>query len=276
MELFDQIEESTLFIKNQLSFLPDFGVILGTGLNDLADNFENVTEIPYDDIPHFPTTTVKGHKNKLVIGMWKGLRVIVMAGRFHYYEGYSMEQVTFPVRVLKTLGIRLLVISNAAGSTNENINAGDLVFIKDHISFHHDNPLRGKNDDRLGPRFPDMSNTYNRELNQKALDLAHSMGVPAHEGVYVGLPGPNLETPAEYKFINLIGGDVVGMSTIPEVLVAKHMSLPVFVVSVATNQSIPIQNLKPVTIDEVISISKKTEPSLSNIVYKILEDFIAS
>jgi purine-nucleoside phosphorylase len=195
-----------------------------------------------------------------------------MAGRFHYYEGYSMQEVTFPVRVLQGLGIERLFISNAAGSVNPNIQAGDLVFIKDHINLHAENPLRGENDERLGPRFPDMLQTYDRELNTRALSIASAAGIRAHEGVYLGLQGPNLETPAEYNFAHIIGADVVGMSTIPEVLVARHMSLPVFVASVATNKCYPISEIRPTTVADVIAVANAAAGQLTQIVKALIRE----
>ena len=269
--LFDQIQEATTFIREKTSFEPEFGIILGTGLGKLTNEIEVEIEIPYNDIPHFPVSTVKSHKGKLVFGTLAGKKIVAMAGRFHYYEGYSMTQVTFPVRVLKFLGIKSLIISNAAGSTNQHIFAGDIVFVKDHISFHAENPLRGANDERLGPRFPDMLHAYNRTWNTLALKIAADNNIRAHEGVYVGLQGPNLETPAEYQFINRIGGDLVGMSTVPEVLVAQHMELPVFVLSVATNKCFPIEDIRPTTGDDVIAVAEGVEPKMTLIVKELMQ-----
>lgn len=270
--LYQQIQEAVAFIQSKVQLKAEFGIILGTGLGNLTEEIEIVAEIDYSEIPHFPVSTVKSHKSKLIFGHLAGKAVVAMAGRFHYYEGYSMKQVTFPIRVLKYLGIRVLFISNAAGSTNQHIYAGDIVFVKDHINFHAENPLRGENDDRLGPRFPDMLGTYNRAWNQMALEVAGKNNIRAHEGVYVGLQGPNLETPAEYRFINIIGGDLVGMSTIPEVLVAKHMELPVFVVSVATNKCYPIEDIRPTTGDDVIKVAQESEPKMTLIVKALIQE----
>ncbi len=269
--LYDQIQEATTYIQQQTNFAPQFGIVLGTGLGNLTEEIEVEKEISYGDIPHFPVSTVKSHKGKLVFGTLAGKKVVAMAGRFHYYEGYSMKQVTFPIRVLKFLGIQSLFISNAAGSTNQHIFAGDIVFIKDHINLHAENPLRGENDARLGPRFPDMLHTYNREWNALALKIASENNIRAHEGVYVGLQGPNLETPAEYQFVNRIGGDLVGMSTVPEVLVAQHMELPVFVISVATNKCFPLEDIRPTTGDDVIKVAEGVEPKMTLIVKELMQ-----
>ena len=212
MELFDQIQEALAYIKNRTDFQPQYGIILGTGLGNLTDEIKIESEIPYGEIPHFPTSTVQSHEGKLIFGHFAGKPIVAMAGRFHFYEGYTMKQVTFPVRILKALNVKTLFISNAAGSTNANINTGDIVVIRDHINLQPENPLRGHNDERLGPRFPDMLFTYDRELINRSITIAEEQGVTLHTGVYVGLQGPNLETPAEYNFINTIGGDVVGIA----------------------------------------------------------------
>ncbi len=272
MNLLEQINEAIAHIKSQTDFQPEFGLVLGTGLGSLANEIEVVACFDYADLPHFPVSTVESHKGQLILGDLAGKKVVAMAGRFHYYEGYSMQQVTFPIRVMKYLGIQQLIISNAVGSTNAEYETGDIVFIKDHINFHAENPLRGKNDDRIGPRFPDMMFTYDRSMNTRALAIAAQQGIRAHEGVYFGWQGPNLETPAEYRFINIIGGDVVGMSTVPEVLVAKHMELPVFVISVVSNKCFPIENLTPTTLNEVIEVVEQTTPKVQLLVKELLKD----
>ncbi|MEM9992369.1 MAG: purine-nucleoside phosphorylase, partial [Bacteroidota bacterium] len=226
----------------------------------------------YIDIPHFPSSTVKSHQGRLVFGYLAGQAIVAMAGRFHYYEGYTMQQVTFPVRVLKFLGIEQLFISNAAGGTNATIETGDLVILKDHINLQPDNPLRGENDERLGPRFPDMLHTYDKELRMRALTLAKTHSIRVHEGIYVALPGPNLETPAEYRYINLMGGDVVGMSTVPEVLVARHMNLTVLVISVVSNQCFPVEDLTTTSIDEVIAAVEGVAPKLELLIEALLAE----
>jgi len=268
--LYEQIQESVKYIRSQTDFEAHFGIILGTGLGNLTDEINIVTEIPYKDIPHFPISTVQSHKGKLVFGHLNGQAIIAMAGRFHYYEGYSMKQVTFPVRVLHFLGIKQLFISNVSGSTNQHIHAGDIVFVKDHVNLQPENPLRGANDERLGPRFPDMLKTYDHELNQVAMDIAIKNGIKAHEGVYVALQGPNLETPSEYQFLHRIGGDLVGMSTVPEVLVAKHSGMKVFVVSVVSNKCYPLETLTETTLEEVIKIAAEAEPKMRLIVKELL------
>ena len=269
--LFDQIQEAVQFIRSKTDFQAKYGIILGTGLGSLVEEIDIVLELPYSDIPHFPVSTVKSHQGKLVFGTLEGIPIIAMAGRFHYYEGYSMQQVTFPVRVLKFLDIQHLFISNAAGSTNEHIHGGDIVFIQDHINLQPENPLRGVNDERLGPRFPDMLHTYDRNLNAKGLDLARANGIRAHEGVYVALQGPNLETPAEYNFLNTIGSDVVGMSTVPEVLTARHMDLPVTVMSVVSNQSYPVDIIQEVTLEDVIATVEKAAPKMQLLLKELLK-----
>ncbi|MCB0568966.1 MAG: purine-nucleoside phosphorylase, partial [Phaeodactylibacter sp.] len=221
--------------------------------------------------PHFPVSTVQSHKGKLVFGALAGRPVVAMAGRFHYYEGYTARELTFPVRVLKFLGIERLFISNAAGSTNPAIEAGDIVFIRDHINTQPDNPLRGPNDERLGPRFPDMLHTYDRQLNAMGLEIGRRHGIRCHEGVYLALQGPNLETPAEYRYFHTIGADLVGMSTVPEVLVARHMGLPVMAMSVATNKCYPIEEIRETTVDEVIAVAQSAEPKMRQVMMGLLE-----
>ena len=269
--LYDHIQEAVAALRQYTDLQPRFGFILGTGLSGLADEIEAAAEIPYGDIPHFPTSTVKGHKGKLVFGMLAGRPVVAMAGRFHYYEGYTAKQITFPVRVMKFLGIGLLIVSNAAGSANQHIQAGDIVFLKDHINMQPDNPLRGPNDERLGPRFPDMLHTYDRRLNAKGLEIARKHGIRAHEGVYLALQGPNLETPAEYNFFHIIGADLVGMSTVPEVLVARHMGLDVMALSVATNKCYPLEEIRETTHEDVIAVAQGVEPKMRRIVMELLE-----
>jgi purine-nucleoside phosphorylase len=269
--LYDQIQETVQFIRSKTNFQPEFGIILGTGLGQLTDDIEVAFEIPYANIPHFPISTVQGHQSKLIFGKLAGKNIVAMAGRFHFYEGYSMQQVTFPVRVLKFLEIKKLIISNVSGSTNAAYNAGDIVFIKDHINLQPENPLRGNNDERLGPRFPDMLKTYDRKLNAMALEIAKKNKITAHEGIYVALAGPNLETPAEYQFLHRIGGDLVGMSTVPEVLVARHMSLPVFVLSIVSNKCFPIEEITETTVEEVIQMANEVQPKMSIIVKEMLK-----
>lgn len=268
--LYENLHESLAFIQSKTKFKPRFGIVLGTGLGNLTDDIEVELEIPYKEIPHFPVSTVQSHKSKLVFGKLAGQSIVAMAGRFHYYEGYTMQQVTFPIRLLKLLGIEQVIISNVSGSTNANIEAGDIVFVKDHINLQPENPLRGSNDERLGPRFPDMLDTYDKNMIEQAEKIAQANHIKTHRGVYVALQGPNLETPAEYKFLNTIGGDLVGMSTVPEVIVARHSGLAVFVVSVVSNKCYPIEEIKKTTVESVIAVAQKAEPKMRLIVKKLL------
>ncbi|RMG86843.1 MAG: purine-nucleoside phosphorylase [Bacteroidetes bacterium] len=270
--LYDQIQAAVQFIRAQTDFRPEAGIILGTGLGNLTDDIEVSMVIPYADIPHFPISTVQSHKGQLIFGHLGGKPIVAMAGRFHYYEGYSMKQVTFPVRVLKFLGIKILIVSNVSGSTNADINAGDIVFIRDHINLQPENPLRGENDERLGVRFPDMSETYDAVLRKKALEIAQKAGIPVHEGVYVALAGPNLETPAEYQFLHTIGGDLVGMSTVPEIIVARHAGLRVFALSVVSNKCYPISVIQKTTVESVIQLARQAEPRMRCIVTGLLSE----
>jgi len=267
--LYDEIQEAVAYIRQKSDFQPRYGIILGTGLGNLVDEMEIKQEIPYRGIPHFPESTVQSHRGKLYLGTFDGYPVAALAGRFHYYEGYSMRQVTFPVRVLKYLGIERLFISNAAGSVHPQIDPGDIVFIRDHINLHAENPLRGFNDERLGPRFPDMLKTYDGGLNAKAMEISRTLGIRAHQGVYLGLQGPNLETPAEYRMAHVLGADLVGMSTIPEVIVARHMDLPVFVISVTTNRCYPIDDIKETSVEDVIEVAQSAEPRMRAILKEI-------
>ncbi|MCF8247626.1 MAG: purine-nucleoside phosphorylase [Saprospiraceae bacterium] len=272
--LYEQIQEATAFLRSKTDFQPRFGIILGTGLSGLANEIEVVESIDYQDISHFPVSTVESHTGKLIFGKLAGKNVVAMAGRFHYYEGYSMQQVTFPVRVMKALGVETLLISNAAGSVNADMEAGDLVFIRDHINLHPDNPLRGANDERLGVRFPDMLHTYDPSLLALASDIAQANQIRTHRGVYVALPGPNLETPAEYEFLHRIGADVVGMSTVPEVLVARHAGLRIFVVSVVSNKSYPLSAIRETSLEDVIATVNAAEPKLRLLVREMLNHLV--
>lgn len=269
--LYEKLHESLHFIRSKTDFAPRFGIVLGTGLGNLTDDIQVETTISYQEIPHFPISTVQSHKSQLIFGTLEGVPIVAMAGRFHYYEGYSMQEVTFPIRVLKALGIERLFLSNVSGSTNADINAGDIVFVKDHINLQPENPLRGNNDERLGPRFPDMLHTYNKELILLAESIAQAHQIKTHQGVYVALQGPNLETPAEYNFLHRIGGDLVGMSTVPEVLVAVHSGLSVFVISVVSNKCFPIETIQPTTVEDVIAIAQAAEPKMRLIVKEMLK-----
>lgn len=268
--LFEQVQETVSFIKKQTSFEASIGIVLGTGLGELSNHIKVVHEIQYKDIPHFPVSTVESHKSKLIFGTLNNCPIIAMAGRFHYYEGYSMKEVTFPIRVLKFLGIETLIQSNVSGSVNPNYNPGDILVVKDHINLHPENPLRGENDERFGPRFPDMLKTYSKELRKKILDISRDLKLNIKEAVYLSLQGPNLETPAEYNYFHHIGADLIGMSTVPEVLVARHMGMEVCVLSIVSNKCFPIEEITETTIEEVIAIAALAEPKLTALVSKLL------
>lgn len=270
--MLEQIQEAKTFIQSRCQIVPQIGLILGTGLGGLIKEIDIQEEISYDDIPHFPISTVESHHGKLIFGTLSGKPVVAMQGRFHYYEGYSMQQVTFPVRVLKQLGIERLLVSNAAGGLNPDYQISDLMILNDHINLLPDNPLRGKNHEELGVRFPDMFDTYDPEMIQKALHFTQARGIRVHTGVYVSVPGPNLETPAEYRYLRIIGADAVGMSTVPEVIVARHMDLPTFAVSVITDLCYG-DMIQPVTVEEVIEAAHKAEPSLNLLIQELVSSF---
>ena len=244
---------------------------MGTGLGNLVKEVEIVETINYEDIPNFPLSTVESHKGRLIFGHLAGKAIVAMQGRFHYYEGYDMQQITFPVRVMQMLGIRGLFVSNACGSVNPVIKTGDMMILKDHINLLPEHPLRGPNLEELGPRFPDMSEPYKRDWIEKAMEIATSKNMKIHKGVYASVQGPNLETSAEYKWLNIIGADVVGMSTVPEVLVARHMDIPVFAISVITDEGFH-EELEPVSVEDVIAAASKTEPHMT----LIMKELIAS
>lgn len=270
--MIDQIREASEYIKsNSSNFAPDFGIILGTGLGALINEVQIEFTLRYEDIPHFPVSTVETHSGKLILGTIEGKKVVVMQGRFHHYEGYSMEQVVFPVRVLKLLGIQKLFISNASGGINPSYNVSDLMIIKDHINLQYENPLRGKNIDELGPRFPDMSQPYDFELIKKAEDIAIDNKIKVHTGVYASVPGPNLETRAEYRMLKIIGADNVGMSTVPEVIAACHMELPVFAISVITDMCIP-ELLEKAALDKIIAAAAKAEPNMTFLIKELIKN----
>lgn len=257
-----KIEEAVSFIQKETSFRPGLGIILGTGLGELVNKIEIEKTIAYDQIPHFPVSTVESHSGQLIFGRLSNKPVVVMQGRFHYYEGYCMQEITFPVRVLKSLGILKLFISNAAGALNPEHKLSELMLINDHIDLFPANPLRGKNHDVLGSRFPDMFEAYDSQLLKQALYVADTLKIKLHQGVYAGLTGPNLETPAEYRYLRTIGADAVGMSTVPEVIVARHIKLPVMAVSVLTDLCMP-GHLEPVSIQKVLAAAAAAEPDLT-------------
>lgn len=268
--MIDQINESKVFIEKQGIKDPEIGIVLGTGLGKLIDHINIKTEIPYTEIPHFVNSTLEFHKGKLIYGTLNGKIIVAMQGRFHYYEGYDMKQITFPIRVLKSLGIDKLIISNAAGSMNPEFKKGGLMLLDDHINLLPENPLRGKNDDELGPRFPDMSEPYSREINKKLQEAAKEENIELPKGVYVAVQGPNLETRAEYRYLRSIGADAVGMSTVPEVIVANHMQLPCVGISVLTDECDP-DNLKPINLPDIFKSAAIGEDKLIRIILKLFE-----
>jgi purine-nucleoside phosphorylase len=265
-----QAQESAAFLKPYLTDTPVAGIILGTGLHRLAKSIQIEKVIPYSEIPHFPLSTVESHAGQLLIGRIAGKQVVAMQGRFHFYEGYTMQQVSFPVRVMKLLGVETLLISNAAGALNPVFKKGELMLLNDHINFQGENPLIGKNIDELGPRFPDMSAPYDAGLLQMAREIAAAHQLKVHEGVYVAVPGPMLETRAEYRFLRIIGADAVGMSTVPEVITARHMNMRCLAVSVLTDECDP-DNLHPVTLEEIIAVAATADEKLSTLFKKIVD-----
>jgi purine-nucleoside phosphorylase len=266
----EQVQEATRIVRARWAGTPTVGMVLGTGLGALAQEIDTAAAIPYPEIAYFPRSTVESHKGQLVCGTLAGQTVVAMEGRFHLYEGYTPSQVTFPIRVMKELGCRLLIVSNASGGLNPQFEKGDLMVIEDHINLMGLNPLIGPNDDRLGPRFPDMVAPYDRELQDLALRVALEENIVAHRGVYVAVTGPNLETRAEYRFLRAIGADVVGMSTVPEVLVAVHAGLKVLGFSIATDMCLP-DALEPVRIEEILAVANQAEAKLRTIVKGVLK-----
>lgn len=268
---YKQLSKSKESVLKYLSFdKPDIGIILGTGLGGVAGNIENTVEIPYEDVPDFPTSTVKGHEGMLIGGNLSGKKVVAMQGRFHYYEGYDMGKVTYGAKLLCFLGIETLIVSNAAGGLNLQFSRGDIMIITDHINFFPEHPLRGLNDERLGPRFPDMYNTYDKELVKLALATALDIGIQVRKGVYVGLQGPTFETAAEYRMLRVIGADAVGMSTVPEVIIARWMDTKVLGISVISDMGLP-DVLEPINHELVLKASTEAEPKLSKLVINIVE-----
>lgn len=265
------IEQAAQFLKEKFPTPPQIGLILGSGLGVLADEIEQAIKIPYSDIPNFPVSTVEGHAGQLVYGQLEGATVVVMQGRFHYYEGYSFDKVTFPVRVMKALGVEQLVVTNAAGGVNESFEPGDLMIISDHINNMGGNPLIGPNDSALGVRFPDMSEAYSKRLRQLAKDVANDIGLRVREGVYVANTGPAYETPAEIRMIRVMGGDAVGMSTVPEVIVARHAGMEVLGISCISNMAAGILD-QPLTHDEVIETTEKVKADFLRFVKAIVRN----
>lgn len=269
-DVISRINQSVAYLNQQGIAEPQVGVVLGTGLGHLASHIQVIQEISYQQIPHFPISTVESHAGKLIYGTLGGKTVLAMQGRFHFYEGYSMEQIVFPIRVMKFLGIKLLLLSNAAGCLNLNWKKGDLMLLDDHINLQPSNPLIGKNIEALGPRFPDMSAPYFPAFNQSLMAIAQQHEITLHKGVYAAVPGPMLETRAEYRYIRQLGADAVGMSTVPEVIAANHMGLPCAAVSVLTDECDP-DHLKPVTLQEIIEVASKAELKLTQLFMHFIE-----
>jgi purine-nucleoside phosphorylase len=269
-DLFEQIQESRRAIESRWKGRPTIGIILGTGLGALANEIQSEATIPYTELPHFPQSTVYGHAGELVCGRYAGKTVVAMSGRFHAYEGYPLQQLAFPVRVMKELGCGVLIVSNACGGLNSQFAKGDIMAIEDHINLMGDNPLIGPNDDRLGDRFPDLSQPYDKELIALARKAALEEKVTCHQGVYVAVTGPTLETRAEYRFLRTIGADVVGMSTVPEVIVAVHSKMKALGFSVITDMCLP-DALQPVSHEEIVAVANEAEKKLSRLVRRVVE-----
>ena len=267
--MLEKFNESADYIRSKTRINPSVGIILGTGLGGLVNEINIVDEIPYEDIPNFPVSTVKGHSGKLIFGELGGKTVMAMQGRFHYYEGYTLQEVTFPVRVMKIMGIENLFVSNASGGVNPDFEIGEIMIQNDHINLFPSNPLIGKNIDELGTRFPDMSDAYDPRLIEIASDIAKENDIKISYGCYAGLTGPTLETPAEYKYVFNIGADAVGMSTVPEVIVARHMNIPCFAISIITDLGVP-GKIQKVSHQDVIEVAAKQEPNMTLIMRELI------
>lgn len=270
MDLYSKIREAANYILDKTEIRPEIALILGSGLGALADEIENAEYFAYSDIPHFPVSTVQGHAGRLVIGTLEGKKVVAMQGRFHYYEGYKMEEVTFPIRVMKLLGVEKLIVTNAAGAVNTGFNPGDLMLISDHLNLTGDNPLIGGNLEKFGPRFPDMSNAYNKALRDRVKKIAKSIGVELQEGVYAAMSGPTYETPAEVRMVRILGGDAVGMSTVPEVIIAVHSGIQVVGISCMTNMAAGILE-QPLDHSEVMETSAKVREKFTTLMKNVIK-----
>ena len=269
--MLEAIKETADYLRARIKEIPKTAIILGTGLGELADEIKDTTDISYTEIPNFPVSTVEGHSGKLIVGTLGEKKVLAMQGRFHYYEGYTMKEVTFPIRVFKALGIEYLFVSNAAGGMNSSFDVGDIMLIEDHINLFPEHPLHGKNYKELGTRFPDMSEAYNKELRLKAMDIAKEKNIKLQHGVYIGLQGPTFETPAEYNFLRIIGGDAVGMSTVPEVIVANHAGMKVLAFSIITDLGV-IGKIVEVSHEEVQIAAKIAQPQMAEIMRTIVQE----
>jgi len=270
--MWEQVQETVSYIKERIDFIPEYGVILGSGLGSFTDEMKVEFTLPYNEIPNFPVSTVQGHKGALVFGSIGDKKVVAMQGRFHFYEGYSMTEVTFPVRVMKFLGVEKLVVSNASGGVNPSYKVGSIVMITDHINMTPEHPLRGKNDERFGPRFVNMSEPYSRKMIAKATELAQELNIEVHEGIYLGLQGPTFETLAEYKMVKILGADCVGMSTVPEVIVARHMDLETFGISVITDMGNE-ESIGTISHDEVLEAAKEAEPKVRSLIKELILNY---
>ncbi len=268
--MLETIRQTADYLKSKISEIPNTAIILGTGLGELAHEIEDKNEIPYTEIPNFPVSTVEGHSGKLIVGTLGGKKVLAMQGRFHYYEGYDMKQVTFPVRVFQALGIEYLFVSNAAGGMNSSFDIGDIMLIEDHINLFPEHPLHGKNFNELGTRFPDMSEAYNKSLRLMAMEIAKEKNIKLQHGVYIGLQGPTFETPAEYNWLRIIGGDAVGMSTVPEVIVANHAGIKVLAFSIITDLGV-IGKIVEVSHEDVQEAAKIAQPKMAEIMRAIIQ-----
>lgn len=268
--LVEKIKETSSFLKAKLKAEYKYGIILGSGLGNLTSDIKVHTQIPYGEIPNFPVSTVEGHKGSLIFGELGGKNIVAMSGRFHYYEGYTMKEVTFPIRVMKFLGVETLIVSNASGGMNPDFEVGDLMIITDHIYLQPEHPLHGKNYEELGPRFPNMNHAYNPDLVRKGLEIALNNNFTCHTGVYAGLQGPTFETPAEYKMLHILGADAVGMSTAPEVIVARHGGMEVFAISVISDMGYPPEKADRVTHAFVLQKAAEAEPRMRKIVTELL------
>ena len=267
--MWEQVQETVNFINEKINFKPEYGVILGSGLGSFTNEMKVQHTLPYNEIPNFPISTVQGHKGALVFGTIGDKKVVAMQGRFHFYEGYSMTEVTFPVRVMKFLGVEKLIVSNASGGVNPNYKVGSIVMITDHINMTPEHPLRGKNDERFGPRFVNMSEPYSRKMIAKTTELAKQLDIEVHEGIYLGLQGPTFETLAEYKMVKILGADCVGMSTVPEVIVARHMDLETFGISVITDMGNE-ESIGTISHDEVLEAAKAAEPKVRSLIKELI------
>ena len=267
--MWDKVQETVNYIKNKTNFTPEYGVILGSGLGGFTEDITIEHTLPYAEIPNFPVSTVQGHKGALGFGTIGTKKVVAMQGRFHFYEGYDMKQVTFPVRVMKYLGVEKLIVSNASGGVNPSYKVGDVAVITDHINMMPEHPLRGHNDERFGPRFVNMSEPYSNAMNQKAFELAKSLNIDLKQGIYLALQGPTFETLAEYKMVKAVGADCVGMSTVPEVIVARHMNMECFGISVITDMG-DEDNIEEVNHEEVLQAAQKAEPHVRNLIKNLI------